>query len=66
MERSLRRVVTHAPAEDMLDLFTTVQWERLCAAVALPRVERRKSAKILTLSSATCCSGLVRREAGER
>jgi hypothetical protein len=40
--------------------------DRRCAAVALLRVERRKSAKILALSSATCYSGLVQREAGIR
>jgi hypothetical protein len=50
----------------VLDLYTTVQWDRLCAAMALLKVERRKSAKILVLPTAACYSGVVQRESGGR
>ena len=56
------RLVTHAPSTDILDLYTSVPWERLCGEVAKLRIERRKGAEILTLHSASCYSGLLQGE----
>jgi integrase len=61
IECSLHRLVTHAPSQDVLDLYTTVQWARLCEAVARLRVERRKSADILALPTAAWYSAVVQR-----
>jgi hypothetical protein len=61
IDRSLRRLVAHAPSQDALDLYTTVQMERLCAAAASLRVERRNPAKILELPTAACYGAAVER-----
>ncbi len=52
------RLVTHAPSSDMLDLYTSVPWERLCGEVARLRVEMRRGVEILALHSQVCCNGL--------
>lgn len=53
------RLVTHAPSSDVLDLYTSVPWERLCGEVAKLRVERRKRAEIPELHSKACCNRLL-------
>jgi integrase len=56
------RLATHAPSSDMLDLYTSVPWERLCGEVAKLRIERRKPAEVLELHSKACCNALLHPE----
>jgi integrase len=58
-ERDVLRLVTHAPSSDVIDLYTSVQWERRCAEVAKIRLKRRKSAKILTLTPSLAAAALL-------
>jgi hypothetical protein len=63
-DRDVLRLVTHAPSTDVLDLYTSVPWERRCAEVAKVRLERRNPAKILSLTPSLAAVGLLQSSEG--
>lgn len=48
-DRDILRRGTHAPPRDVMELYTSVEWAKLCAEVAKLRVKRRKGAKVRAL-----------------
>jgi integrase len=61
-DKDLLSRATHRPGGDIMEVYTSVPWERLCAEVAKLRVERRKPPKIHALHSASCCNRLLQDE----
>ena len=57
---------THRPGGDIMEVYTSVPWERLCGEVAKLRLERRKLAKIQALHPESCCTDLLHAEAEAR
>jgi len=48
-DRDILRRGTHAPPKDVMELYTTVEWAKLCAEVAKLRLDRRSGGKVLPL-----------------
>jgi integrase len=48
-DRDILRRGTHAPPRDVMELYTSVEWVKLCGEVAKLRVERRKGASVVAL-----------------
>jgi hypothetical protein len=42
---------THAPPRDVMNLYTSVEWDRLCAEVAKLKISRRQGAGVAHLAS---------------
>ena len=48
-DRDILRRGTHAPPRDVMELYTSVEWAKLCAEVAKLGVERHRAATVVAL-----------------